>query len=68
MSTRRTIALSGVLLILSLGTLTMGLAGCGGQEVGPDGQVKVAPVLNPAPGVVPIEDEYKQQPPTGKTR
>jgi len=54
---------------MGLNTLTMGLTGCGGgQEVGPDGQVKVAPPLNPAPGVVPIEDESKQQAPAGKTR
>ena len=67
MTTHRTVGLAGSLLASSL--LTTSLAGCGGgQEVGPDGQVKVAPVLNPAPGVVPIEDEYKQQPPAGKAK
>lgn len=60
MSTRRMMGLAGVLL--ALGALAMALPGCGDtQETGPDGQVKVAPVVNPAPGVVPIEDEYKQQ-------
>jgi len=52
-----------------MATLTLGLNGCGGtQETNPDGSIKAAPVLNPAPGVVPIEEEYKQQSPAGKAK
>jgi hypothetical protein len=66
MSTRRIFGVSGVLMVLS--ALTMGLPGCGGgaQETGPTGEVKLAPVTNPAPGVVPVDEEYKQQTPAAK--
>jgi hypothetical protein len=55
MLTRRMILFSGALL--ALGAPSMALPGCGGGESGTGGDVKVAPVVNPAPGVVPLEEE-----------
>jgi len=54
----RTLVFSGILV--GMGILAMALPGCGGEggTVGPSGgDVKVAPVVNPAPGVVPIDQE-----------
>jgi len=49
MAMRRLICISSTLLILS--ALGLSVPGCGGgQETNPDGSVKVAPPLNPAPG------------------
>jgi hypothetical protein len=56
MLTRRMILWSGALL--ALGVPSMALPGCGGgQGTGPGGEVKIEPPVNPAPGVVPIEEE-----------
>jgi len=69
MSMRLRRMLGGSVASLVIGLLTTALPGCGGgQETGPNGEVKVAPPLNPAPGVVPVEDEYKQQAPAKKGR
>jgi hypothetical protein len=48
----------------------MVLPGCGSgaQETGPGGEVKITPVVNPAPGAVPIEEEYKKMDPAGQAR
>ncbi len=63
MSTRRMLGFTGVLLFMS--ALAMALPGCGGGPApSPDGTVKDAPVLNPAPGVVPLDKEpIKKGPP-----
>jgi len=49
--------LSGILV--GMATLVMALPGCGegGGGAKSGGDVKVAPVVNPAPGVVPIDQE-----------
>jgi hypothetical protein len=59
MSTRRTICLAGVLLLVS----ALAQTGCGGgaAPTGPNGEYKGIPATNPAPGTVPLEDEYKSQ-------
>jgi len=51
MSIGRMMGFSGVLMLLS--SLVLVVPGCGGgaQETGPTGEVKLAPVTNPAPGV-----------------
>jgi len=58
MPTWRMIAVSSVVPLVA--ALAMALPGCGGQETNPDGSVKVAPVVNPAPGVVPLDQESPQ--------
>jgi len=60
---RRAIGVSGVLMVM--GALVIALPGCGGgaQETGPTGEVKLAPVTNPAPGVVPLDQETADQSP-----
>ena len=56
MPTWRMIAVSSVVPLVA--ALTMALPGCGGgQETNPDGSVKEAPTVNPAPGVVPLDQE-----------
>jgi len=62
MSMQRVSVLAGVLLVLA--TLVFALPGCGGgggQTTGASGETKIAPAVNPAPGTVPVEDEYKTQ-------
>jgi hypothetical protein len=64
MSMRRVgvLVLSGALPVLA--TLMLALPGCGGgggQTTGASGETKIAPPVNPAPGSVPVEDEYKTQ-------
>jgi hypothetical protein len=48
---RRFLGVSGVLL--AMGVLSIIVPGCGsGQEVGPHGEVKAIPIVNPAPGAL----------------
>jgi hypothetical protein len=48
-----------LVLVLVAGALLLALTGCGGGagKVGPLDKTEVAPVVNPAPGVVPLDKE-----------
>jgi hypothetical protein len=64
---RRILGGSGVLLVVI--ALSMSLAGCGdggAHETKSTGEVKIVDPVNPKPGYIPAEDEYKQQTPAAK--
>jgi hypothetical protein len=69
MSTRRILCFSGV--FVGMVGLAAALPGCGGggaQETLSTGEVKIAPTVNPKPGAVPVQEEYKNMDPSGKAR
>jgi len=49
----------GLRLVIVAGALALTLPGCGGGagKVGPLDKTEAAPVVNPAPGVVPLDKE-----------
>lgn len=55
---RNLLRLSGALMVL--GALLVVLPGCGddGQQVGADGQVEIAPPLNPSPEALEPEEDF----------
>ncbi|CAN5730460.1 hypothetical protein BH23PLA1_BH23PLA1_22000 [soil metagenome] len=61
MSMRSLIRFSGSLMVL--GALFLVLPGCGdgGQTVGADGEVEIAPPLNPAPGALESEENFDER-------
>ncbi len=60
MPTWRMIDVSSVVPLVAAVAMALPGCGCGGQETNPDGSVKEAPVVNPAPGVVPLDQESPQ--------
>jgi hypothetical protein len=69
MSRRRSIRISGALMIM--GALAIALPGCGdsnAHQTNANGEVKIVDPVNPKPGYIPAQDEYKQMAPAGKSK